>query len=135
MIGEMTRRQLVPSADSDADAAPAVATPGPATDTAASPAGDAVSGPPSAAILFNEKSAPQQVVDIIDQKHAFVGYEGWETVDEQGRPAWLLLIWCETASEVEILELVGGRLPDYIRARRFPPSQVARVRRDGTQMA
>lgn len=86
-------------------------------------------------IIFNEKSGPAQVADIIGNKHSFIQTEIWETVDEQDRPAWLLTIICETATPEQLLELVGSRLPDYIQARRFPPSRLELVRRTGTRIS
>ena len=89
---------------------------------------------PTIVILFNEKTGPSQVADIIAGKHSFVETEIWETVDEQGRSAWLLVLTCETASPEALFELIGSRLPDYIQARRFPPSRLPLVRRDGTRI-
>ena len=89
---------------------------------------------PTVVILFNEKSGPSQVAEIIATKHSFIETEMWETVDEQERPAFLLLVQCETATAEQLLELVGSRLPDYIQARRFPPSRLDTVRRTGTRI-
>lgn len=90
---------------------------------------------PTAMILFNERSGPTQVTDIIAAKHSFIETETWETTDEQDRPAWLLVITCETATAEQLIELIGSRLPDYIQARRFPPSRLPHVRRTGNQVA
>lgn len=90
---------------------------------------------PTALILFNEKSGPTQVVDIIGGKHSFVETETWETTDEQDRPAWLLVVTCETATAEQLIELLGSRLPDYIQARRFPPSRLDHVRRTGNRIS
>ncbi len=90
--------------------------------------GEAARFTPSVAILFNEKSGPDQVVDIISRQHAFVQHEPLVTVDERGSTAWLLLLACETARPEQIMEMVGNRLPDYIQARLFPPSMVDAVR-------
>lgn len=87
------------------------------------------------AILFNDRAGPGLVADIILLKHAFVAFEVYETVDEQGRSAFLLLIDCETANAEQLLELVGSRLPDYIQSRRFPPSRVDAVKSTGTRLA
>jgi len=35
---------------------------------------------PTLAIIFNERSAPDQVADLISRGHAFVGFESFETV-------------------------------------------------------
>lgn len=105
------------------------------TQTASPAAAPARSRAEIIAILFNERSGPQLMSDIVDGKHAFVQYEAWETVDEQGRPAWLLLVGCETANADQILELVGSRLPDYIQARRFPPSLIPKVRASGKRLS
>jgi hypothetical protein len=85
-------------------------------------------------ILFNERSGPGQVVEIIAGRHAFTVAETWETVDEQDRPAWLLVLTCETATADQLFDLIGSRLPDYIQARRFPPSRLDLVRRTGSQV-
>lgn len=87
-----------------------------------------------ALILFNEKSGPAQVVELVAAKHAFVESEIWATSDENGRPAWLLALICETASMDELFELIGSRLPDYIQARRFPLSRLAQVRAEGDRL-
>lgn len=87
------------------------------------------------AIIFNERSGPGQVAEIINVKHAFVQFEVYELPDEQGRPAFLLIVDCETATAEQLLELVGSRLPDYIQARRFPPSRIESVRRTATKLA
>lgn len=96
--------------------------------------GDEVADP-TILIIFNERSGPGQVADIIAGKHAFFEAEVWQTEDEQGRPAWLLALACETATADQLFELVGSRLPDYIQARRFPPSLLAAVRRTGSRLA
>ena len=90
---------------------------------------------PTVAIIFNEKSGPSQVAEIIAAKHAFIEFESWETHDEQDRAAFLLVVTCETATAEQLFELIGSRLPDYIQARRFPPSRLAQVRRSGTRMS
>ncbi|MCW2923894.1 MAG: hypothetical protein JWM98_1298 [Thermoleophilia bacterium] len=90
---------------------------------------------PTLLVLFNDRQGPAQVTDIVSVRHSFVETEVWETTDEGGRPAWLLAMWCETATAEGLFDLVGSRLPDYIQARRFPPSRLARVREDGTQVA
>lgn len=90
---------------------------------------------PTIVIIFNEKSGPAQVAEIIAGKHSFIETEMWETVDEQDRPAFLLTVECETANAEQLLDLVGSRLPDYIQARRFPPSRLEHVRRTGTRIA
>jgi hypothetical protein len=87
---------------------------------------------PTLAILFNEKSGPDQVMDIIQVKHAFVGFETYQTDDEQGRPAFLLLVFCETATADQLFEMIGNRLPDYIQARRFPLSRLNALRAAAT---
>lgn len=83
---------------------------------------------PTISILFNDRTAPSQVVDIIGRQHSFVEYEALETEDEQGSRAYLLLVFCETATANELMELIGNRLPDYVQARRFPPSRLSKVR-------
>lgn len=83
---------------------------------------------PSLAILFNDKAGPDQVIDIIKTKHAFVGFETYQTEDEVGRPAFLLLVYCETASPETLYDMIGNRLPDYIQARRFPISRLEQLR-------
>jgi hypothetical protein len=103
-------------------------------DEGPNPTGSPRAGGPTAIILFNEKSGPAQVVDIVVAKHSFIETEIWETVDEQDRPAFLLAITCETATADQIIELIGSRLPDYIQARRFPPSRLDLVRRTGTKL-
>ena len=90
---------------------------------------------PTVIILFNEKTGPSQVVEIVSGKHSFVLSETWETVDEQQRPAWLLVMMCETATADQLFDIIGTRLPDYIQARRFPVSRLPIVRRDGTRIA
>ncbi|MCW2956635.1 MAG: hypothetical protein JWO69_1504 [Thermoleophilia bacterium] len=90
---------------------------------------------PTVIILFNEKSGPSQVAEIIAAKHSFTETETWETHDETGRSAWLLVVTCETASADQLFELIGSRLPDYIQARRFPPSRLPQVRASGTRVA
>ena len=89
---------------------------------------------PTVVIIFNEKSGPSQVAEIIASKHSFIETEMWETVDEQDRPAFLLIVNCETATAEQMLELVGSRLPDDIQARRFPPSRMELIRRTGTRV-
>ena len=84
---------------------------------------------PTLAILFNEKSGPQQVMDIISIKHSFVGFETYETDDEKGSAAFLLLVYCETATADQLYDMIGHRLPDYIQARTFPLSRLAHLRR------
>lgn len=91
-------------------------------------------GGPTVIILFNEKTGPSQVMEIISARHSFIETETWETVDEQDRPAYLLLVTCETATADQLFDLIGSRLPDYIQARRFPPSRMGVVRRTGTQL-
>lgn len=90
---------------------------------------------PTLLILFNEKSGPPLVIDIIGAKHAFVETEIWTTTDETDRPAWLLVITCETATPSELFDLIGSRLPDYIQSRQFPLSRLADVRRTGTRLS
>ena len=51
---------------------------------------------PNVIIIFNEKSGPAQVAEIISNRHSFIVTETWETVDEQDRPAWLLTVDCES---------------------------------------
>jgi hypothetical protein len=89
---------------------------------------------PTIIILFNEKTGPSQVAEIIGAKHSFIETETWETVDEQDRAAWVLLVKCETATSDQLFELIGSRLPDYIQPRRFPPSRMELVRREGTKL-
>ncbi len=89
---------------------------------------------PTVIIIFNEKSGPTQVAELISNKHSFIESEIWETVDEQDRPAWVLVVTCETATAEQLFELIGSRLPDYIQARRFPPSRMAHVRSTGTKL-
>jgi hypothetical protein len=84
---------------------------------------------PTSAILFNEKGGPEMVGDMVSRMHAFVDYEVFETKDEDDRPAFLLLIYCETATPEDIDAIIGSRLPDYIVARRFPISRIAAVRK------
>lgn len=95
----------------------------------------APAGGPTVLIIFNEKSGPTQVAEIISNRHSFIQTETWETVDEQDRPAWVLTVECETATGDQLLDLIGSRLPDYIQARRFPPSRMEVVRRTGTRVA
>lgn len=83
---------------------------------------------PTLAIIFNERSAPDQVADIVSRVHAFVEFEQIETVDEDGRPAYVLVITCETATADDLYSLLGHRLPDYVQARRFPPSRIPAAR-------
>lgn len=83
---------------------------------------------PTLAVLFNEHSGPEQVADIISRQHAFVEFEAYDTVDETGRAAYLLLVYCETADADQLYALIGNRLPDYVLARRFPLSRVDTVR-------
>jgi hypothetical protein len=90
---------------------------------------------PTLAIIFNERSGPEQVADIINRGHAFVDYEVYDTPDEQGRAAFLLLIYCETATADDLFALIGNKLPDYILARRFPVSRVSSIRGTGTGAA
>ena len=90
---------------------------------------------PTVIILFNERSGPAQVAEIISGRHSFIETEAWETIDEQERPAHLLVVTCETASAEQLFELIGSRLPDYIQARRFPPSRMDVVRSTGTRTA
>lgn len=97
------------------------------------PAGAAPAAP--VLILFNERSGPAQVIDLVAARHAFVDSAVWETTDEQGRPAWLLSLACETANADELHALIGSRLPDYIQARRFPPSRLAAVAAEGRQLS
>jgi hypothetical protein len=94
----------------------------------------AASDEPTIIILFNERTGPAQVSEIIGNKHAFVRTEVWETTDEQDRPAWVLLVHCETATADQLFDLIGSRLPDYIQPRRFPPSRMSHVRRSGTKL-
>jgi hypothetical protein len=89
---------------------------------------------PTSIILFNERTGPTQVVDIISRGHAFVESEIWETVDEQERPAFLLVLRGETATADQLFDLIGSKLPDYIQARRFPPSRMEEVRRTGKRI-
>jgi hypothetical protein len=89
---------------------------------------------PTILILFNERTGPSQVAEIIGLRHSFIESEVWETVDEQDRQAFLLALNCETATADQLFELIGSRLPDYIQARRFPPSRLAEVRRTGTRL-
>jgi hypothetical protein len=92
-------------------------------------------GEPTVIILFNERTGPNQVAEIISRSHAFVESETWETVDEQERPAFLLVLTCETATAEQLFDLIGSKLPDYIQARRFPPSRMAQVRQQGTRLS
>ncbi len=80
--------------------------------------------PPTIALIFNDRSAAGQVQELIERDHAFARYESIEAEDEQGRAAWVLAIWCETATANQIYDSVVPRLPDYIRARWFPPTRV-----------
>lgn len=79
---------------------------------------------PTVAIVFNDRAAPDQVQEIVERQHAFCGFESYETEDESGNPAFLLLIYCETATANELFDMIGTRLPDYIQARKFPMSRV-----------
>lgn len=79
------------------------------------------------AVIFNDAAGPQMVVDIIERVHSFIGYETVTTKDERGSTAWLLIVRCETATPGELFEMIGNRLPDYIRARHFPPSRLAQL--------
>lgn len=103
-------------------------------DEGPNPTGSTRAAGPTVVIIFNEKSGPAQVAEIISNKHSFIETEMWETVDEQDRPAFLLTVMCETATAEQLLDLVGSRLPDYIQARRFPPSRMELVRRTGTRI-
>ena len=94
-----------------------------------------VNAGPTVIILFNERTGPTQVAEIIAAKHAFIETEIWETEDEQGRSAFVLAVTCETATADQLFDLIGSRLPDYIQARRFPPSRLDEVRRTGTRTA
>lgn len=94
----------------------------------------AVDPPPTVAILFNEKSGPEQVAELVMVRHAFCEFEVWGTEDEHGREAWLLAVWCETAGAEELVEMIGSRLPDYIQARRFPLSRIVKVRASGSRI-
>lgn len=98
-------------------------------------AGSSRAAGPTVIIIFNERSGPSQVAEIISTKHSFIDAETWETVDEQDRTAYLLVVTCETATADQLFELIGSRLPDYIQARRFPPSRMAHVRRTGTRVS
>jgi len=89
---------------------------------------------PTVIIVFNERTGPSQVAEIIAAKHSFTETEMWETEDETGRSAWLLAVTCETATADQLFDLIGSRLPDYIQARRFPPSRLPEVRRTGTRV-
>lgn len=89
---------------------------------------------PTVIIIFNEKSGPSQVVELIGNRHSFIETETWETVDERDRTAYVLAVTCETATAEQLFDLIGSRLPDYIQARRFPPSRMDVVRRTGTQV-
>lgn len=100
--------------------------------------GDPATGAPRPAdptllILFNDKAGPQQVVDIVASKHAFVETQTYDTRDERDRPAWLLVLTCETATATELFDMIGSRLPDYIQARRFPASRLPEIRRAAVQ--
>ena len=90
---------------------------------------------PTLAIIFNERSAPDQVADLISRGHAFVGFESFETVDEEGRAAFLLVVFCETSSADDLFDLIGSRLPDYIQSRRFPNSRIPAVRAEAASFA
>jgi hypothetical protein len=83
---------------------------------------------PTLAVLFNENSGPEQVAELISRQHAFVEYEAYDTTDEEGRAAYLLLVYCETATADQLYDLIGNRLPDYVLARRFPTSRVEDIR-------
>jgi hypothetical protein len=103
-------------------------------DEGSDPTGPQRDAGPTVVMIFNEKSGPSQVAEIVAGKHSFIGTEVWETVDELDRPAYLLCLTCETATPEQLLDLVGSRLPDYIQARRFPPSRLELVRRTGTRV-
>jgi hypothetical protein len=90
---------------------------------------------PTVAIIFNERSGPDQVAEIIARQHAFTEFETYEVADEIGRPAYLLLAYCETGTANELFDMIGHRLPDYIQARKFPPSRVEDVRRAAAHAA
>ncbi|MBC7645401.1 MAG: hypothetical protein H7123_09745 [Thermoleophilia bacterium] len=90
---------------------------------------------PTLSIIFNERSAPDQVADLISRAHAFVEFASYETVDEQGRPAFLLVVFCETATADDLFDLIGSRLPDYIQSRRFPSSRIPAVRAAAAEAA
>jgi hypothetical protein len=92
-------------------------------------------GEPTIVILFNERTGPSQVAEIITTKHSFIETETWETVDETDRPAWVLMVTCETATADQLFDLIGSRLPDYIQPRRFPMSRMDVVRREGTRIS
>lgn len=89
---------------------------------------------PTVIILFNEKSGPWLVAEIIAAKHSFIVTEMWQTVDETDRTAFVLVVTCETATADQLFELIGSRLPDYIQARRFPRGRLDLVRRTGTRL-
>ncbi|MBC7461839.1 MAG: hypothetical protein H7287_10800 [Thermoleophilia bacterium] len=104
-------------------------------DGAPAPAAEQAPPEPTMLIVFNEKSGASQVVDIIATKHAFVVTEIWKGLDENDREAWVLVVTCETASSSEVYDLIGKRLPDYIRARQYPPSRLAELRRTGERVS
>lgn len=79
-------------------------------------------------IIFNDRGGPTLVQEIVERMHAFCSFEVLETSDELGNMAWVQVIGCETATPDQLFELIGNRLPDYIRARRFPPSRLAALR-------
>jgi hypothetical protein len=89
---------------------------------------------PTVIILFNERTGPTLVIELIARSHSFVESETWETVDEQERPAYLLLVRCATATADQLFDLLGSPQPDYIQARRFPPSRMEDVRRSGKRL-
>lgn len=80
------------------------------------------------AVIFNDRTGPAMVQEIIERVHSFCKYDMYDTVDENGRSAWLLIVECETATPDQLYALIGQNLPDYIRARRFPPTRLEQLR-------
>lgn len=79
---------------------------------------------PTIALLFNDRKGPELMREHVEREHAFCRFATWQDVDEEGRSAYVFAVWSETASAEEIWGYTP-RLPDYLRARKYPPTRAA----------
>jgi hypothetical protein len=78
---------------------------------------------PVLAVLFNDRKGAELLREHVAREHSFCRFELFQTQDEEGRNVVVFAIWTETASASDLWAYCA-RLPDYILARRFPPTRV-----------
>lgn len=78
---------------------------------------------PVLAVLFNDRKGAELLREHVAREHSFCRFETFQTQDEEGRNVVVFAIWTETATAADLWSYCA-RLPDYILARRFPPTRI-----------